>query len=106
MVLPYFPDVKTKAVFSPETTYPTTLFADERIKVIVVAMTPGQIIPLHPEGLAAYVFLEGSGWMIVNGERLAVNPGTVIITKAGSLRGVEAKTQLLFVAMRLSESSI
>lgn len=104
MELPYFPDVKASTVFSPETTHPTTLYADERMKVIVVAMTAGQAIPLHPEGLAAYVFLEGTGWMTVNGRRVAVAPGAVIITKDGSTRGIEAEKQLVFVTMRLAES--
>ena len=50
-----------------------------------------------------YTFLEGNGWMMVDGERLAVGPGAIVIALAGAQRGIEAEDDLIFVALRISE---
>lgn len=41
--------------------------------------------------------------MIVDGKRLPVEPGTVIIAQDGAPRGIEAETQLKFIAVRITE---
>ncbi len=105
MAYRYYPDAKAKAVFSADGPQPQILYTEGQLKVITVGLQAGQKIPVHPEGLAVYTFLEGNGWMIVDGERLAVAPGSVVITLAGAGRGVEAESQLIFVAARISELS-
>lgn len=105
MAYKYFSDAKAKAVFSMEGPQPQILYTEGQLKVITVGLRAGQKIPVHPEGLAVYTFIEGNGWMIVDGERLAVAPGATIITLAGAERGVEAESQLIFVAARISELS-
>ena len=72
------------------------------LKVILGGLEAGQQIPLHPEGLALYYFLEGTGWMNVEDERFAVQPGTIVITPAGAKRGVDAETRLAFLATRVA----
>ncbi|HLE27172.1 MAG TPA: cupin domain-containing protein [Anaerolineales bacterium] len=69
--------------------------------MIVAGLEPGQKIPQHPEGLAMYHFLEGTGWVNVEGERFAVGPGATVITPAGAKRGIEADTRLAFWAARV-----
>ena len=101
----YFRDVKAGVVFSEEGPQPHSLFSDGALKLIAAGLNEGQVIPVHPEGLAVYTFLEGSGWMLVDGERLEVGPGAVVITLAGARRGIEAQTRLTFVALRIAESS-
>ena len=105
MAYKYFSDVKTKVVFSPEGPQPQGLYSKGQIKVITAGLEAGQKIPIHPEGLAIYTFLEGQGWMIVDGERLFVEPGACVVTLAGAKRGIEADTQLIFLAARISELS-
>lgn len=105
MTFKYFSDVKTKVIFSSEGPQPQSLFTEGQLKVITAGLKAGQKIPVHPEGLAVYTFIEGNGWMIVDGERLAVGPGTAVITLAGAQRGIEAESQLIFVAARISELS-
>ncbi len=105
MPFSYFPDVKTNVVFSADGPEPQSLHAEGQLKVIAVGMKSGQKIPVHPEGLAVYIFVEGNGYMIVDQERLKVGPGTTVITREGAPRGIEAETQLIFLAARISQPS-
>lgn len=97
-----YPDWREKIVYSPEGPQPQVLTADDKMKVIVNGLEPDQRIPEHPEAAAIYHFLEGTGWMLVNGERLAVGPGATVVMPAGSIRGMEAQTRLAFLAVRIS----
>lgn len=103
MTFIYFPDIKSKVIFSPEGPQPQGLYTEGQLKVITAGLEAGQKIPVHPEGLAVYTFLEGKGWMVVDGERLWVGPGACVITQAGAQRGIEADTRLIFLAARISE---
>jgi quercetin dioxygenase-like cupin family protein len=109
MTFTYFSHGIEKAVFSAENPQPQNIYAEGRLKVISIGLEPGQKIPVHPEGLAVYTFLNGEGWMQVNGERLPVHPGAILITQAGALRGIEAVSRLIFLVVRifpLSEEEI
>lgn len=103
MAYKYSPDVKTKVVLSPDGPQPQILYTEGQLKVLTAGLDAGQKIPVHPEGLAVYTFLEGNGWMLVDGERLAVGPGACVVTLAGAPRGIEAETRLVFLAVRISE---
>ena len=103
MAYKYYPNPLEKIVFSPDGPQPQSLFADGQVKIIIIGLEAGQKIPVHPEGLASFQFLEGKGVMVVDGERLSVGPGTLVITQEGAPRGIEAETQLKFVAVRITE---
>lgn len=103
MAYKYFFDVKTKASFSLEGPQPQSLYTGGLLKVITAGLKAGQKIPVHPESLIVYTFLEGNGWMMVDGERLAVGPGAIVIALGGAQRGIEAENELIFVALRISE---
>jgi quercetin dioxygenase-like cupin family protein len=105
MSFKYFPDVKTRVIFSSEGPQPQSLYSGGQLKVITAGLQAGQKIPVHPEGLAVYTFLEGNGWMVVDEERLKVCPGATVITLAGAQRGIEADSRLIFIVSRISESS-
>ena len=49
-----------------------------------------------------YYFLEGSGTMTADGERFEVGPGAIVLVPAGGQRGLEAETQLAFLATRIA----
>ena len=97
-----FPDVLKNIVFSPENPQPQSLFSEGQLKLITIGLELGQKIPIHPEGMAIYIFLKGKGWMSVDGERLPVRSGTTIFTPAGALRGIEAKSRLSVMMVRIS----
>lgn len=95
-----YPDWKATAVFSAAGPQPQILAELDKLKVILGGLEAGQRIPHHPEGLALYYFLEGTGWMTVEDERFTIQPGAIVITPAGAKRGVEAETRLAFLAAR------
>lgn len=99
----YFPNPSEKVVLSPTGPQPQELFASGQVKIIVAGLQAGAKIPVHPEGLSSFHFMEGKGVMIVDGERLSVGPGTLIIAEHGAPRGMEAETKLTFVAVRITE---
>lgn len=103
MAYKYYPKPLEKVVFSAEGPQPQVLFADGQVKIIVAGLEAGQKIPVHPEGLGSFQFLDGKGVMIVDGDRLSVGPGTVIIVEHGAPRGMEAETALTFIAVRITD---
>lgn len=97
-----YPDWREEVTFSADGPQPAILAETETLKVIVAGLEAGQKIPPHPEALAMYHILEGSGWMLVDGERLRVEAGATVITPAGAVRGMEAATRLTFLATRIA----
>lgn len=98
----YIPDWQPEVVYGTNGPQPTIVGMDDKVKVIMAGLAPGQRIPEHPEATSVYHFLTGTGWMTVNGERLAVRAGTTIVMPAGSVRGLEAETPLAFLATRIA----
>jgi quercetin dioxygenase-like cupin family protein len=97
-----FPDWREKVVFSDEGPQPQTLVESDGFKVVLAGLKPGQSIPPHPEGRAVYYFLDGRGAMTVDGERISTAAGAIVMTPQGATRGVEAETQLAFLATRVA----
>ncbi len=97
-----YPDWKAKVIYSSTGPQPQVLAENEKVKVIVAGLVAGQQIPVHPESFGVYHFLEGTGTMIVDDERLTIAPGVTIITPAGAQRGIEADTALAFLATRVA----
>ena len=91
-----YPDWKETVVYGADGPEPQILMVDDKVKVILAGLKPGQKIPSHAEAQAMYHFLEGTGWIIVDGE------GATVVMPAGSVRGIEAETQLAFLATRIS----
>ena len=99
-----FPDWRGRVVFSTTGPQPQVLAETPGFRAIIAGLEPGQAIPPHPEGAAVYHFLDGSGWMQVDGDRYAVNPGATVITPSGSRRGIQAETRLAFLAVRIDNT--
>jgi len=97
-----YPNWRDKVIYSDEGPQPQPLMADEKVKVIVAGLEPGQKIPEHAEATAMYYILEGSGWLIADDERLPVSAGAIVVMPEGTVRGMEAETRLAFLATRVS----
>ena len=97
-----YPDWRAKVVYSPNGPQPQILAEEGNFKVLLAGLEPGQKILLHPEGVAVYHFLEGSGWMMVDDRRFEIKPGATIITPGGAARGMEATSRLAFIAARMA----
>lgn len=95
------PNWKEKVVYPDEGAQPQVLDENEKFKVLVAGLKAGQKIPNHPESSGVYFFLEGSGVIIVNEEKIPVEAGVTVIVPDGAVRGVEATTRLAFLAVRV-----
>ena len=96
----YSADTKTLAVFASDGPKPQFPFYTPTLKTLVVGLDPGQQIPLHPGEAALYHFLEGSGLMTVGDQTFAIQPGVTIIVPNGPVRGMNAKTRVLFLGAK------
>ena len=96
----YFTDTKAKAVFATDGPKPQFLIDTPKFKALVVGLEAGQQIPLHPGEAAMYHFLEGTGLMTVGVETYEIKPGVTIIAPSGAIRGMNAKTQVVFLGSK------
>ncbi len=96
----FYPNTKTHAVFGEHGPQPQFLVDDAHFKVILSGLEPGQQIPVHPEALAMYHFLAGTGTMTINDERYPITAGATVITPAGARRGIQAETRVIFLAAK------
>lgn len=101
-----FPNWRDEVIYGKQGPEPRILVEENGFRALIVGLEPGARIPPHPEGVGMYHFVEGSGWMIVDEERLRVQPGATVIAPAGSTRGVEAETRLAFVASRFNNQTV
>ena len=92
-----YPTWKEAVVYDKDGPRHQELIVTDTFRAVLVGLEAGQKIPPHPTSSGAYHFLEGSGWMIVDGERLAVEPGATVVVPNGVLRGVDAETRLAFL---------
>lgn len=96
----YFQDVAELATFAADGPKPHFLIETSQFKALVVGLEAGQQIPLHPSKSAMYHFLSGEGLMTVGKETFAIRPGVTIIAPANVLRGVNAKTRIVFLGSK------
>ena len=97
-----YPTWQEKIVYGSEGPQPHVLMANEKVKALMAGLEPGAKIPEHAEAQALYHFLEGTGWMTVDGERMPVSAGATIVMPEGAVRGLEAETRLAFIAVRIA----
>jgi quercetin dioxygenase-like cupin family protein len=100
----YIQDVRERAGFSSAGPRQQVLLDSDQMKTLVAGVEPGQRIPVHPEGLSVYYFVDGTGWMTVDGERYEVGPGTILVLPDGAARGLEVQTRLIFLATRIAQA--
>jgi len=98
----FFSAWRDMATFSAEEPQLEALVDDDGVKVVLAGFMPGQSIPPHPESRGVFTILEGSGWMTIAEERMAVKAGAVAIVPEGVLRGFEAETQMVVMATRIA----
>ena len=96
-----YPNWKDMVVFSDKGPQPQILMETENCKAMIAGLQAGQKVPPHSEEPALFYFIEGSGWMIVGEERFAVQAGATVVVPKEALRGFEAETQLVFLAVRM-----
>lgn len=93
---------KERVKYGDEGPSPQVLIDDGQVRVILGALRAGQAIPAHPEAKAVYHFLEGTGQMFVDEQVIPIAPGVTIYAPSGAKRGMQAETQLAFLAIRVA----
>ena len=96
----FYADTEAQAVFGQAGPQPQFLLDSEHFKVVLVGLEAGQQIPVHPETMAMYHFLEGKGTMTVNDQPYPIMPGATVIALPGATRGMRADTRLVFLAAK------
>lgn len=96
-----YPDWKEKIVYSNNGPQPQFLLDNDQMRVVLAGLEAGQKIPQHADKVAMYHVLQGSGWMLVDSERIPLSAGMTVIVPDGAARGIEAETRLAFLATRL-----
>lgn len=92
-----YPSWKEVIHFDAEAPQPQKLIETETFRAVLAGLEAGQKIPPHAAPASAYHFLEGEGWMIVDGQRLAVAAGATVVVADGATRAMEAETRLSFL---------
>ncbi len=96
----YFPNTSARAVFAADGPQPQFLIDTPGFKSLVVGLEAGQQIPPHSGETAMYHFLAGEGLMTVGEEAFQIYSGVTIIAPHGALRGIKAKTPVVFLGAK------
>ncbi len=82
---------------------PKRLLDIDKLVVVLVGMEAGQEIAPHAAPATVFHILEGTGWFIINDNRLEVRPGATVIVPDGGTRAVEAKTKMVFLGAQAGQ---
>lgn len=85
------------AEFGKDRFNPVTLAKTEHSDTKVVALEPGQAIPVHHPGIdLTMVIIEGEATLVSGNEELAhAGPGAVLHAEAGQARGIHAERRTI-----------
>ncbi len=82
--------------FRPDRFTPVPVAENERARVLLVCLEPGQFIPVHRPGVdLTLVVLEGEGRLVTGDREGAARPGVIAFVPAGEARGLKATTRLV-----------
>lgn len=82
---------------------PQKIIETDNFRAVIVGLNAGQKIPPHPAPTSTYHFFAGTGSIIVNGERFAVQAGATIVVPDGATRSIEAETELAFLGAQAAQ---
>lgn len=97
----FVPDWREIVTFAGPGPQPTLIRDDPDLRVLVAGLTPGARIPDHPERAAVYHALEGEGRFFLDGRAFPFAAGATVVAPRGASRGIEASSQLAFLAIRV-----
>ncbi|EMA48570.1 MULTISPECIES: cupin domain-containing protein [Halococcus] len=84
-------DFDTERAYNDEQFAAQTISTSERMKVALGYFGPGQFIPVHsPDSDVTIAVQSGTGVIREGSEEHIVEPGDVVVVKAGTDRGVRA----------------
>jgi len=94
-------DLMEKANFSEQFS-PIILRRDEKLKVPLICMEPGQEIPPHPSGTGVFYIVSGKAIMTIDGREVEVQAGNMVFVEKTESRGIRATETLIAFAVHVS----
>lgn len=95
-----YSDWKEHVTFNDGGPSPTALMDTDRLKVVLVGVKAGLMLPHHPTNEAVYHFLSGTGTMTVGDATYHVGRGTTVVVEPDVHRGINAETDIVFLGIR------
>lgn len=92
-----WPDWHSAVTFSRAGPGVSLLHDAAELKVVLVGLEPGQVLPEHVGPSASFYFLDGHGAMIVGAEEIDVDAGAIVVVPTGEARGIRAGSRLVFL---------
>ncbi len=87
---------RDRMAFAKDRFNPVVLAGNQRVKVLLVCLEPGQFIPVHQPGVdLVLAILEGEGRLVAGEREEAVREGSLAFIPAGEARGLKAETRLV-----------
>jgi quercetin dioxygenase-like cupin family protein len=101
----YVPDWREIVSYSAPGPTPRLLVDEPELRVLVAGLEPGARIPPHPGPRGVYHALAGDGVFHLDGESLPFGDGAIIVAPEGAIRGIEARSRLAFMAVRIGSEA-
>lgn len=101
--MPNWPNYQDAVAFSPEGPGVQLLHIDDKMKVLLVGLEPGQSLPSHEGPGASFSFLSGSGIMVIGDDEIAVTAGSLAVVPQGANRSIRTDGERLVFMGTLSD---
>lgn len=101
--MPTWSNFADEVQFSPDGPGVQLLHIDEKMKVLLVGLEPGQALPAHEGPGASFSFLSGSGIMLIGDSEFPVVAGGLAVVPQGATRSIRAETERLVFMGTLSD---
>lgn len=101
--MPTWSDFNDAVQFSPDGPGVQLLHIDDKMKVLLVGLEPGQSLPPHEGPGASFSFLSGSGIMLIGDEEIEVSAGGLAVVPQGGTRSIRAVDERLVFMGTLSD---
>lgn len=101
--MPTWPHFDDAVQFSPDGPGVQLLHIDDRMKVLLVGLEPGQALPPHEGPGASFSFLSGSGIMQIGDEEHTVRAGGLAVVPQGANRSIRTTDERLVFLGTLSD---
>lgn len=101
--MPNWPNFADAVQFNPDGPGVQLLHIDDKMKVLLVGLEPGQSLPPHEGPGASFSFLSGSGIMVIGDDEITVEAGSLAVVPQGANRSIRTTSERLVFMGTLSD---
>ncbi len=92
-------DVKQMVQFNPEQVQPKMLYSSEKLRVPLLCLEPGRVIPPHASAAGVFYVIQDRGIFTLAEERLTIGPGSLVVAESEVIRGIKCEDRLAILAV-------